>query len=118
LFATGSYGTPTATGANTSSVVTGLFYGGGFTQLGLQALGSFATVAATLLVSLIMMLALKRIGVLRVSKAGELEGLDLHEHGASAYPEYALAGISSSNGRGNGYSAPIEESERVSLAEE
>ncbi len=89
LFATGAYGAPTATGASTTSVVTGLFYGGGMTQLGLQALGSFSTVIATLGISLLMMFALKWIGVLRVSKAGELEGLDLHEHGASAYPEYA-----------------------------
>jgi hypothetical protein len=43
-----------------------------------------------------MMFALKKVGVLRVSKAGELEGLDLHEHGASAYPEYALASVSAS----------------------
>jgi Amt family ammonium transporter len=36
------------------------------------------------------MYAVKATGTLRVSKEGELEGLDLHEHGASAYPEYAL----------------------------
>src|SRR5258708_6276773 len=65
LFATGAYGAPTATGANTSSVVTGLFYGGGLSQLSLQALGSFSTVAATLVVSLLMMFALKRIAVRR-----------------------------------------------------
>jgi Amt family ammonium transporter len=79
-------------------VVTGLFYGGGLSQLGLQALGSFSTVAATLSISLLMMFALKSIGVLRVSKAGELEGLDLHEHGAAAYPEYALAGAGTFSG--------------------
>ena len=91
VFASGLYGAPTASGADTSSVVTGLFYGGGLTQLGKQALGSGATVAATLAVSLVMMFALKRVGVLRVSKAGEIEGLDISEHGASAYPEHALA---------------------------
>jgi Amt family ammonium transporter len=104
LFAAGVYGAATATGANTSSVVTGLFYGGGVSQLSLQALGSFSTVAATLAISLVMMFALKKIGVLRVSKAGELEGLDLHEHGASAYPEFALAvagGTFSSGPNGN-----------------
>src|SRR5690242_8818755 len=66
LFATGAYGAPTATGADTSSVVTGLLYGGGLSQLGAQALGSGATVVATLAVSLLMMFALKRVGVLRV----------------------------------------------------
>jgi Amt family ammonium transporter len=94
LFATGAYGLPTPTGADTTTVVSGLFYGGGVNQLGLQLLGSAATCVATLGISLIMMFALKRVGILRVSTQGELEGLDLHEHGASAYPEYALlAGV-------------------------
>ncbi len=30
-------------------------------------------------------------GTLRVSLAGELYGLDLHEHGISAYPEYVIS---------------------------
>jgi Amt family ammonium transporter len=30
-------------------------------------------------------------GTLRVSKEGELEGLDLHEHGIPAYPEYVIS---------------------------
>ncbi|HBE25238.1 MAG TPA: hypothetical protein DDW33_06075, partial [Ktedonobacter sp.] len=68
LFATGAFGLPTATGADTSTVVTGLFYGGGVSQLGTQALGSDVTVVATLVVSLVMMYALKYVGVLRVSK--------------------------------------------------
>jgi Amt family ammonium transporter len=37
-----------------------------------------------------MMYALNAAGVLRVSQEGELQGLDLHEHGIPAYPEYAL----------------------------
>ncbi len=90
LFAAGKYGAPTATGADTTSVVTGLFYGGGWGVLGLQALGSAAITLAALGVSLAMMFALKYAGILRVSEAGEREGLDIHEHGASAYPEFAL----------------------------
>lgn len=103
LFATGAFGLPTPTGADTSSVVSGLFYGGGVNQLGLQALGSFSTVAATLAVSLLMMYGLKYIGVLRLSKADELEGMDLSEHGAVAYPEYALAGMAGSLVGPNGH---------------
>lgn len=120
LFATGAYGAPTATGPNTSSVVTGLFYGGGMTQLGLQALGSFSTVIATLTISLLMMFALKWIGVLRVSKAGELEGLDLHEHGAAAYPEYALVGAGTFSGShyGNIDGRSLAEIERITMAED
>jgi len=117
LFAAGVYGAPTATGANTSSVVTGLFYGGGGLQLGLQALGSFSTVAATLAISLVMMFALKKVGVLRVSKAGELEGLDLHEHGSSAYPEFALA-AGGFNGNVDGHRTSSGEKESITVADD
>ena len=41
------------------------------------------------------MFGIKAIGMLRISEAGELEGLDIHEHGAPAYhPEYAYMGYS------------------------
>ncbi|MEI8167328.1 MAG: ammonium transporter [Chloroflexales bacterium] len=90
LFASGRYGVPTPTGADTTTVITGLIYGGGFGQLGLQVVGSLAVTAATLAASFVLMYALKAVGRLRVSAEGELAGLDLHEHGASAYPEYAL----------------------------
>lgn len=89
LFAAGTYGVPTATGADTRSVVTGLFYGGGLSQLGTQIIGSGATVVATFAVSAVLMYGLRFAGALRVSEKGEIEGLDLHEHGAAAYPEYA-----------------------------
>jgi hypothetical protein len=36
------------------------------------------------------MYAVKATGTLRVSAAGELEGLDLHEHGMVSYPEYVI----------------------------
>jgi ammonium transporter, Amt family len=40
-------------------------------------------------VSMALMYAVKLTGTLRVSRAGELEGLDRHEHGQAAYPEFA-----------------------------
>ena len=40
LFATGAYGLPTPTGADTSTVVKGLFYGGGIDAADLAAIGS------------------------------------------------------------------------------
>jgi Amt family ammonium transporter len=94
FFATGQYGAPTPTGVDTSAVVKGLFYGGGSTQLLAQAIGSFAITGATLVVAFVLMYAVKATGTLRVSKAGELEGLDLHEHGMLAYPEYVIHGYS------------------------
>jgi ammonium transporter, Amt family len=92
LFATGAYGAPTAVGVDTSNVVRGLFYGGGMTQLMAQAIGSGAIVFATLASAAVLMYAVKATGTLRVSAEGELEGLDLHEHGMVAYPEYVIHG--------------------------
>ena len=45
-----------------------------------------------------MMYAVHAMGLLRVSKEGELEGLDLHEHGISAYPEYVITSLGASSG--------------------
>src|ERR1700730_5940845 len=44
LLATGQYGVPTATGSDTSTVVRGLFYGGGTAQLRAQVIGSLTCV--------------------------------------------------------------------------
>jgi ammonium transporter, Amt family len=93
LFATGQFGLPTPTGADTSTLVRGLFYGGGVTQLAAQAIGSLATVGATVAAAVVLMYAVKATGTLRVSAVGELEGLDLHEHGMLAYPEYVIHGF-------------------------
>ena len=92
LFAAGKYGLPTATGVDVSAVVTGLFYGGGFGQLIAQAIGSGATVLATFAVSMVVFTIIERVAHLRLSAEWEIAGLDLSEHGAAAYPEYALNG--------------------------
>src|SRR4029453_2763940 len=92
LFATGAYGLPTPTGMDSSVIVKGLFYGGGAQQLIAQAIGSAAVVSATLAVSVVLMYAVKATGTLRVSAEGEMEGLDLHEHGMVSYPEYVIHG--------------------------
>jgi Amt family ammonium transporter len=108
LFASGQYGAPTPTGADNSAgaVVTGLFYGGGSAQLIGQAIGSAAITAGTLVVGFALMYAVKATGTLRVSKDGELEGLDIHEHGGPAYPELT----------GGFHGAGPSESESVSMA--
>jgi Amt family ammonium transporter len=90
LFACGQYGATGPIAADNSAPLTGLFYGGGFTVLTAQMIGSAAIVGATFVTSLVMFYVLNAIGILRVSEEGELQGLDLHEHGIPAYPEYAL----------------------------
>ncbi|HKA53493.1 MAG TPA: ammonium transporter, partial [Candidatus Binatia bacterium] len=90
LFACGQYNATGPLGPDTSSPLTGLLYGGGFQVLIAQALGSVIITSATFGVSLVLMYAVHTLGYLRVSEEGELIGLDLHEHGIPAYPEYAL----------------------------
>jgi Amt family ammonium transporter len=90
LFASGQFGSTGPMAADNSAPLTGLFYGGGFTVLTAQLIGSAAVVTTTFVVSLAMFYAINAFGVLRVSREGELQGLDLHEHGIPAYPEYAL----------------------------
>src|SRR5450432_2331258 len=92
LFAAGKYNLPTATGADTSVLVTGLFYGGGVGQLVAQAIGSGATVIATFAASYVIFMVIEKTIGLRLSAANEVEGLDLSEHGATAYPEFAKMG--------------------------
>jgi ammonium transporter, Amt family len=90
LFASGQFGSTGPMAADNSAPLTGLFYGGGFSVLAAQAIGSAAIVTATFVTTMVMMYAIHAFGLLRVSTAGELQGLDLHEHGVPAYPEYAL----------------------------
>ena len=73
----------------------GLFYGGGFEQLGLQLIG-FASVAAWTAVTItIAFLAIKATVGLRVSEEEEIVGLDATEHGLpSAYAGFSIMDIS------------------------
>lgn len=97
--AVGLFATDTAPGygiadANGNKLV-GLFYGGGFKLLGLQALG-VVTVAAWAAVTItIVFLAIKAIFGLRVSEEEEITGLDATEHGLpSAYAGFAIMDVS------------------------
>ena len=98
FFASGEYaaaGTSATTtpvvDAATNPALTGLFYGGGMTVLKAQCIGSAIVCAATFVIALAVFGVLHMFGVLRVSKEGEMEGLDIHEHGISAYPEYVIS---------------------------
>jgi Amt family ammonium transporter len=95
LFATGQFGVPTAVGADSSDgeLVTGLFYGGGFYQLKTQMLGNITIGVLAFAGAYVVMRGLKAVGLLRVSAEGELEGIDLHEHGGVAYPEQITSSL-------------------------
>lgn len=71
---------------------TGLFYGGGFRQLGVQALGIVAILTYTTVMMLITFTIIKKFHGLRVSPEEEISGLDSVEHGlASAYAGFEFA---------------------------
>lgn len=63
----------------------GLFYGGGWHQLGVQALGVLVFFVWAFGMGLILFFILKKVGILRVSRRVEEEGLDIYEHGETAY---------------------------------
>ena len=72
-------------------VAPGLFYGGGFTQLGVQALGVVSVAAYVLIVMFIIFKLIDKTVGLRVPAQIEIDGLDIHEHGlASAYSGFAI----------------------------
>lgn len=81
-----------STGAD--GVGKGLFYGGGVSQLGVQALGIIAIDAYVLVVMFIAFKIIDKTIGLRVPAQVEIDGLDIHEHGlASAYSGFAIADI-------------------------
>ena len=76
-------------GVTSLSTANGLFYGGGFSLLGVQLLGIAAIGAFVFLSSGLVWLVLKHTVGIRVSREEELAGLDIGEHGNMAYPDFA-----------------------------
>ena len=63
----------------------GIFYGGGMTLLGKQAFGALLVLAYSFVVTLILGFIINKTIGFRVTRAAELEGIDLNEHAESAY---------------------------------
>ncbi len=83
--AVGLFATKTAPGCE----MNGLFYGGGFGQLGLQALAVLAVAAWTTVTITITFFAINKTIGLRASVEEETRGLDVTEHGlASSYADF------------------------------
>ena len=68
----------------------GLLYGGGFKQLGIQALGTFACAGFALVAMGLVFLLIKSTVGLRVSREEELRGLDIGEHGMESYAGFQV----------------------------
>jgi ammonium transporter, Amt family len=68
----------------------GLFLGGGFGQLGIQAVGIGSVVLFVGIAMTIVFLAIDRTIGLRVSREEELRGLDIGEHGLESYAGFQI----------------------------
>ncbi|GAB4458969.1 MAG: ammonium transporter [Armatimonadaceae bacterium] len=66
----------------------GLLFGGGLTPLINQLIGAGAVLAWGLGTGFVLFSAIKAVMGLRVTEQEEREGLDVHEHGTSAYPNF------------------------------
>jgi Amt family ammonium transporter len=98
LFASGQFGASGPIAADNSAPLKGLFYGGGTQVLIAQIFGSATITLATFAVAMVVMLAVNATGTLRLPAEHELYGMDLHEHGISAYPEYVITALGSPSG--------------------
>ena len=102
-----------ATGISTEK---GLFYGGGFHFLGVQALGVVSVIIYVAVVMTIVFFVIKKTIGLRVAAEDEIAGLDVSEHGLlTAYSGFAMLpeSVPSGNGEPIVVSGDVPEAEAV-----
>ena len=87
----------------------GLFYGGGFKQLGIQLIGFLAVAAWTVVTMIIVFTLIKKTNGLRVSAEEEIKGLDATEHNLpSAYADFVPANVLIASGNTNAPAQSVE----------
>ena len=93
--AVGLFATESAPGFAVAGIKEGLFYGGGFKQLGLQLFGLIITALWTVVTITIVYFVINKTIGLRVSEEEEITGLDATEHGLpSAYAGFSIMDVS------------------------
>ncbi|MFC1979038.1 ammonium transporter [Chloroflexota bacterium] len=70
----------------------GLFFGGGWSQLGIQSIGAVAVFGWVILTMGALFFILKKTIGIRVSAREEMLGLDIGEHAVNAYPDFVTKG--------------------------
>jgi Amt family ammonium transporter len=90
--------------------INGIFYGGGFDQLGKQLVGAGAVLGYSLVVTLIIALVIKVIMGLRVKEDQEVDGVDLAEHAETAYEfgDSGGGGVFAGMGHGSRHNSEVE----------
>ncbi|ROT32722.1 ammonium transporter [Micromonospora sp. HM5-17] len=118
LFATSSVNSAITDAIGASD---GLFYGGGATQLGRQALAGLIVTVWSFAIAWVLAFVIEKSIGFRVSKEAEVDGIDIAEHAESGYDlstasgsgggAFALAGVgtSSSNTAAGESAAPVSE---------
>ena len=101
------------------SVDTGLFYGHGWRQLGVQALGEGAIILWTTVCMLITFALIKKFHGLRASKEEEVIGLDKLEHGIdSSYADFMIAPQVMTEGAAGIAAAPVPVDKAIPVSKE
>ncbi|MBK6887855.1 MAG: ammonium transporter [Tetrasphaera sp.] len=80
------------------TAVSGLFYGGGVSQLGRQAIGALTVLVYAFVVSALLGLAIERTIGFRIHRDHEMGGIDLAAHAETAYDLHAMT-----TGRASGH---------------
>ncbi|GAC1442762.1 MAG: ammonium transporter [Mycobacteriales bacterium] len=95
-----------ATSASTGvKSLRGVFYGGGFSQLGKQAIAAFSVMGYSFVLTLVIALVIKYTMGLRVTEEQEVTGIDQTIHAESAY-EFAGLGSAGSGTLAGALTAP------------
>jgi len=116
LFAAG-YGLPGPDGYDNSVSIQGLFHGGGTDQLIAQCLGSLTCIVVVGAAGLLLMFGIRQLPGsfnLRIARDEELEGIDIVEHGLTAYHMEFGAGATYTTYSGAG-SLPEQSAETESV---
>ncbi|MFP4028278.1 MAG: ammonium transporter [Candidatus Brocadiia bacterium] len=88
--AVGVFANPAYAVSSGSGELAGLFYGGGFELLGIQALGVLSVLAWVGVTGTATFLLIRSTIGLRVTRDEELRGLDIGEHGMEAYAGFQI----------------------------
>jgi len=83
--------------AATTAGVNGLFYGGGLDQLWRQAVGAFAVMLYSFIVTGVIGLVIHKTMGFRITEEEEVAGIDSVEHAETAYDFASLGGSSGSS---------------------
>ena len=91
----------------------GLFYGGGFTQLGKQAIAALAVMTYSFVIAYVLAMIIKKTIGLTISAEAEAEGIDENEHAESAYDFSTLRSISGAGGTPRPDAATAQAAEHI-----